>query len=310
MSGFRWPRPIPTLLIVAAASALASCGVAREVRGSSPTTTSTTTEPSTTADSTPPASARGPIYLALGDSAPVWNGNDSYPNHIASYYSPSIPDLELVNLAQSGATTSSMLKGPNGGASSQQQQAGAFVHAHQGSIALITIDIGGNDILGCITSATSASTTCIQKAEATMVTNLDSILTGLRQAVGPSVRIVGMTYYDPFLGDWLAGGADRTAAVGSVSLLTQLNSLLSGAYEAAGAQVADVQNAFQSTDLSTTVASAWGQIPIAVEEACTLLDITCRAGQTEGFGDDPNPGGGEVIARAFESTIRLLKPPG
>jgi len=310
MSESRWPRPVPTLLVVVAVAALASCGVARKVRGSSPTTTSTTTESRTTLDSTPSAIARGPIYLALGDSAPVWNGNDSYPNHIASYYSASIPDLELVNLAQSGATTSSMLKGPNGGAGSQQQQAGAFVHTHQGSIALITIDIGGNDILGCLTSATSVSTTCIQKAEAKMVANLDTILGGLRQAAGTSARIVGMTYYDPFLGDWLAGGADRTAAVGSVSLLTQLNSLLSGACARAGAQVADVQNAFQSTDLSTIVASPWGQAPIAVEEACTLLDITCRAGQTEGFGDDPNPGGGEVITRAFESTIGLLKPPG
>jgi len=301
---------VPTLLIVAVASALTSCGMTTKVGGSSPTTASTTTEPSTTADSTPPASARGPIYLALGDSAPVWNGNDSYPDHIASHYVASIPGLELVNLAQSGATTTSMLQGPMGGSGSQQQQAVSFLHAHQGSIALITIDIGGNDILGCITSATSASTPCIQKAEATMVTNLDTILTGLRQAVGTSARIVGMTYYDPFLGDWLAGGADRTAAVGSVSLLTQLDGLLSNAYEAAGAQVADVQNAFQSTDLSTTVASAWGQIPIAVEQACTLLDITCQAGQAEGFGDDPNPAGGEVIAKAFENIIGLLKPPG
>jgi len=294
---------------VVAATALTSCGTTPKVGGFSPTTTSATTEPHNTLDSTPSARARGPIYLALGDSAPVWNGNDSYPNHIAFYYATSIPGLELVNLAQSGATTTSMLQSPMGGTGSQEQRAVDLLHAHRGSIALITIDIGGNDILGCLTSATSASTTCIQKAEAKMVTNLDTILNGLRQAAGPSARIVGMTYYDPFLGDWLVGGADRTAAVGSVSLLTQLNGLLTDAYEAVGAQVADVQDAFQSTDLSTTVASPWGQVPVAVEQACTLLDIICRAGQAEGFGDDPNPGGGGVIAKAFENTIGLLKPP-
>lgn len=310
MEGPGWLRPVPALLIVAAASALVSCGTITTVGGRSPTTTSASTQPGTTLDSTPPASARGPIYLALGDSAPMWNGIDSYPNHIASYYVASIPGLELVNLAQSGATSASMLHTPMGSAGSQQQQAVDFLHAHQGSIALITIDIGGNDILGCVTSATSLSTSCIQEVEAKMVTNLDAILSGLRQAVGPFVRIVGMTYYDPFLGDWLAGGADRAAAVGSVPLLTQLNGLLSDAYEAADAQVADVQDAFRSTDLSTTVASSWGQIPVAVEQACTLLDITCQAGQAEGFGDDPNPAGGDAIAKAFERTIGALNPPG
>ena len=64
-----------------------------------------------------------------------------------------------------------------------------------------------------------------------------------------------MTYYNPLLGDWLAGGQTRSAAVGSVYLVSELNSLLTSAYENLGARVADVQDAFQATDLTMKVAS-------------------------------------------------------
>jgi len=256
--------------------------------------------------------ASGPIYLALGDSAPIWNGSASYPNLIAAHFRSSTPGLELVNLAVSGETTTSMLDSPNQGTSSQQEQAESFLRAHQGNIALITIDIGGNDILSCASDTTSDTSTdaCLEKAEATTVTNLGTILTGLRQAAGPSVRIVGMTYYDPYLGDWLAGGSGRVAAIQSVSTLVHFNDLLAKTYRTAGAQVADVQTAFQSTDLTAMVESTWGKIPISVDKACTLLDITCQQGQSEVLGDDPSPAGARVIAKAFETTIGPLRPTG
>ncbi len=279
----------------------------------SPTsTTSTTAVPGTTLSSTPPESASGPIYLALGDSAPIWNGNASYPNLIAAHYRSSVPGLELVNLAVSGETTTSMLDSADQGAASQQQQAVTFLHAHQGNIALITIDIGGNDILPCAseTASSAAVNACIQKAETQAVKNLVDILGELRQAAGSSVRIIGMTYYDPYLGDWLAGGSGREAAIQSVPALVRLNDLLAQTYRAADVQVADVQAAFQSTDLTTSVESPWGTVPIAVDQACSLLDIECQKGRSEGFGDDPNAAGARVIAKVFQTTIGPLKPPG
>jgi len=72
--------------------------------------------------------------------------------------------------------------------------------------------------------------------------------------------------------------------------------------------VADVADAFGATDLAHTVSSPWGQIPIGVYKACTLLDITCRVGTAESFGDAPNDAGAAVIARAFEHKIGTLRP--
>lgn len=274
-------------------------------------TTPATAEPGTTLNSTPPQHASGPIYLALGDSAPIWNGNASYPNLIAAHYRSSIPGLELVNLAVSGATTTSMLTSAIGGEGSQQQQAIAFLHAHRGHVALITIDIGGNDIVTCASAGISSgsSAACVDNAETTIATNLKVILDGLRQAAGPTVPIVGMTYYDPYLGNWLAGGNNRTAAVESVSSLVHFNDVLNDTYSAASAKVAKVQASFQSTNLSTDVETAWGKIPVAVYEACTFLDITCEGDRSEIFGDDPNAAGARVIAQAFESAIGELKRP-
>lgn len=243
------------------------------------------------------------LYLALGDSAPIWNGDVSYPNLLVAHYKTSGIDLKLTNMACSGETTSSMISGslcaPGG---SQLNDAEAFLRLHRGSVALITIDIGGNDIVYC-GSLTGIDASCVKKAEKTIRVNLDSIITGLRKAAGPSAPIVSMTYYDPFLGDWLAGGATQTIALDTVPILEHLNHMLTTIYAGFGDRVADVQGAFESTDLHTFVASPWGDVPVAVNNACSLLDITCQAGMPEGFGDDPNPAGAVVIAEAFETTI-------
>ncbi len=267
------------------------------------TTTSTLPTPGLTVDSIPPSQARGHIYLALGDSAPVWNGNASYPNYIAAHLRSSSKGLELVNLSVSGETSGSMLSGSSASSGSQQQRAVSFLKAHRSSVVLITIDIGGNDVLACGSGSNTDS--CLQQVEATMTSNLTTILSQLRDAAGPSVPIVGMTYYDPYLGDWLAGGSARSTATGSVAYLLTLNNLLAKTYEAAGDRVADVQDAFQSTDLSTYVSSPWGQVPVAVERACTLLDMSCRVGQ-QTLGSDPTPPGAKVIAQAFEKTIGVI----
>ncbi len=175
-------------------------------------------------------SGSGPFYLALGDSVPVWNGNNSYPYLIASNYSSTNPGLQVVDMACSSETTGTMLANSLCAPApqrSQQQEAVAFLQAHQGQVALITLDIGGNDVLPCVNGLT-VNLACIQQAESTMVQNLDTILSGIRQAAGPTVPIVGMNYFDPFLGDWLAGGSTQVLANLSVSLVTNLNTLLGG----------------------------------------------------------------------------------
>ena len=266
---------------------------------------------------TPEAPGHQPIYLALGDSAPMWDGTASYPDLITTHYQTSVPGLRLVNLSQSGATTTSMLQSYFT-STSQLERAELYLRAYRGSVALVTIDIGGNDVLPCTSAiltgtgtgtGTGTTTGCLATVESRMIANLHTILTGLRQAAGPGVRIVGMTYYNPFLGDWLAGGTARAGVIGSTPSLVQLNGLLSQAYAQTGSQVADVQGAVDATDLTTLVPSTWGDVPVAVTRACSLLDIGCTAGQAELGGDDPTVAGAAVIAQAFESTIGTLSPP-
>lgn len=233
----------------------------------------------------------GPYYLALGDSVPVWDGSSSYPNLLLAQYQKALPNLQLVNLAVSGETTTSMLQ------SGQFAAALAFLQAHQNEIALITIDIGGNDVVGC---GFSSDPNCFSQAEATMEQNLTTILDGLRAAAS-GAPIFGMTYYDPFLGNWLAGGAAQTQALAQIPQVVTLNNELTALY--GPANTADVQGAFEVTNSTTLESSPWGTAPVDVVDACQWLDIFCAAGQTEGFGDDPNIAGQVQIANAFEKVI-------
>jgi lysophospholipase L1-like esterase len=238
-------------------------------------------------------------YLALGDSVPVFNGSSSYPNLILGHYQGKLPGLQLNDIAIFGETTTSMLQG------GQYQQALNFLQAHQGHVALITIDIGGNDIVGCALSIASAdpNSPCSVQALATIQQNLSAILAGLH-AAAPGVPVIGMNYYDPLLGDWLGGGTYRTLALTTVQLLVVLNRELTSLYGGAG-NTADVQQEFRSLDLNTMVSSPWGEVPIAVDRACSWLDIVCQPGSPEGFGsgDDPNDAGAVAIASAFERRI-------
>jgi lysophospholipase L1-like esterase len=240
-------------------------------------------------------------YLALGDSVPVANFQMSYPYLIANRH----PHLQLVNMACSGETTETMLDGafcPEGG--SQYQRALAFLDAHSGSVGLITIDIGGNDVGPCIDAADVQ--TCLANALATMESNLTLILAGLRSAAGPQVLIVGMNYFNPFLGDWLSPSpSDQTLVTESIAGLQLLNADLEQLYSQVGAPVADVFDAFDTSEMNTLRNSKWGMVPVAVKRACTLLDIFCQKGGPEGLGDDPNAAGAVVISHAFFKVLRL-----
>lgn len=229
-------------------------------------------------------------YLALGDSVPVWNGTSSYPYLILRRYQRKLPGLRLNDLAVSG----SMLD------AGQYRQALGFLDTHRRHIALITIDIGGNDVVGCGTR-TGIDYTCFNGARVTIRRNLTAMLAGLH-AAAPGVPVIGMSYYDPFLGYRLAGGPYRSFALSTLPLLRTLNRELTSLY-GGPTKRADVQGAFRSTDFKTAVASPWGKVPVAVARACSWLDIQCLAGAPDVFGDDPNHAGAAAIASAFERTI-------
>ena len=154
-----------------------------------------------------------PVYLALGDSLsrgiqPLPNGTlvattQGYVDDLYGALRLTHPFLQLAKLGCSGETTTTMLNGgvcayPMG---NQVDQAVAFIQTHR--VALITITIGGDNILQCISTSGGVKQTCVQDGLIAVGTDLPQILTKLRVAAGPTVPIVAANYYDPILAAWV-----------------------------------------------------------------------------------------------------------
>src|SRR5437667_1016007 len=150
------------------------------------------------------ASAAPTYYVTLGDSLAAgtqpghFSTNESYTDQLFADLRAGKPTLQHVKLGCPGETTASMItpdlpfegrnahnlcQYPHG---SQLAEAVSFLHAHQKFVALVTIDIGPNDLFR------GGGVPAIR-------TNLPLILGALREAAGPGVPVVGMNFYDPFL---------------------------------------------------------------------------------------------------------------
>ena len=175
------------------------------------------------------------------------------------------PGLTLVKLGCAGETSTTILSGglcqyPQGG--SQLDEAEAFLLAHPGQVALVTIDLGANDIEVC-GSVAGIDQACVAQAVASVASNLPVVLARLRAAAGPEVPIVGMNYYNPFLAAWFVNPA---LALASDAGLVAFNGLLAAIYGAFAIPVADVAGAFHASDF-TPVAAAGG-VPLNVLLVC------------------------------------------
>lgn len=270
-------------------------------------------------------------YLALGDSLaqgvqpatpPLPPGdtlgqsietNQGYANDIYAHYAPEFRGrLTLEKLGCPGETTTSMLTGagspctyPQG---SQLASAVAFIRAHRGETRLITIDIGANDVDGCVTGGV-ISETCVATGIGTIEHNLPLILGALRRAAGPSTPIVGMNLYDPFLAAYLTGAAGQATARDSAALSEKINQILAASDQAAGARTADVQDAFSTTDFTRTATlPGIGTVPLNVARICTWTWMC--APPPVGPNIHANAAGYAVIAAAFERVIGFRIRPG
>jgi lysophospholipase L1-like esterase len=244
----------------------------------------------------PPPPAR--YYVSLGDSLSTGTGvpaGQGYVDNIFAHESARLSGLVAQRFGCAGATTTSMING--GGCSypqgSQLSAAEVFLAAHPGQIAFVTIDIGANDITPCF-SAAGVNQTCAENAIATVVSNLTTILGGLRSAAG-AVPTFGMSYYDPFLALWVSG--NQSAATQSEQVAVVGNAQIAGVYGAQGAQVADVQTAFDTTNFAMTGSYNGTTVPQNVANICAWT-LMCSAGNIHA-----NTTGYQVIANAFQPLI-------
>jgi lysophospholipase L1-like esterase len=118
-------------------------------------------------------------YLALGDSLaygyqPTHVTGQGYVDDLYTSLHNADSRVVLENLGCPGETSGTMLSGgvcPFAGAPNQMDAAVAFLRAHPGRVKLITIDIGANDVDGCLSSG-SIDVTCISNGLTAIATNL------------------------------------------------------------------------------------------------------------------------------------------
>ena len=154
--------------------------------------------------------------------------------------------------------------------------ADAFITAHKGHIALITVSIGGNDVTGCAANASPVS--CVAGAVQGIKTNVTTLAGDLRAAAGPKVPIIGSTYPDVILGAYVhptvppSAGTVNLAKLSVVAFKSLINPSLSTAYASASGALVDVTRASGSyVPLTRTVRTAgYGTVPVAVASVCRL----------------------------------------
>jgi lysophospholipase L1-like esterase len=245
------------------------------------------------------------FYLSLGTSLSVGiqpnragqnrRTKEGYPDQLYAALSETRPKLRHVMLGCSGETTVTMIVGGicDYAEGSQLAEAVRFLRDHQGSVALVTIDMGANDIEPCGALSGAAQQLCVITALGNVSANLPTILGALRAAAGPSVLIVAMNYYNPFLAAWFQ---DPALARASDVLLRALNGVLEVIYtNLFGVPVADVAGAFLSSDFSPVPEA--GGIPTNVLMICQLTWMC--APPPVGPNIHANADGYLVIAEAF-----------
>jgi lysophospholipase L1-like esterase len=247
-----------------------------------------------------PAPIGRPLYLALGDSlaAGVGASNPGVTGYVPQFYEllrqqlacqpagrPSCRSLALRNLGVGGATSTTLI-------ATQLPEAVAELEARNGDrnphndVQVVTIDIGGNDLFGVVSSSCAAgpSPECaalIQARLEAFAANFTQILGELRAAAGPDTVIVAMTYYNPLPSCQLASLAPLADAVleGGGGVTVGLNDLIRSIAAAHGVLVAE----------------AYGQL---------------GPGELVGGSDclHPNDAGYQVITEAFAAALTEAQP--
>jgi lysophospholipase L1-like esterase len=233
------------------------------------------------------------LYVSLGDSyasgyQPTAQGKGANTRNGFAYQVPKLAAargyrFKLVNFGCGGATTESLLQrkdcdpralGPGGKPYAGRTQIGAaerFLRRHRGKVGLITVSIGGNDVTRCARDANPIP--CVVAGVTAINENVVKISKRLRAAAGPKVRIVGITYPDVILGQWVGENANQDLARLSVTAFKDfINPALTKAYEAVGGTLVDVtaaSGAYASLDDQVAMPSGT-LVPKAVADVCRL----------------------------------------
>jgi lysophospholipase L1-like esterase len=243
------------------------------------------------------AAANSPTYyVSLGDSYSV--GYQPEPGGATPGYATYVAQhthLTLVNFGCAGATTTTLMYTVGCPAvlphtagdqpyptTTQAAAALAFIAAHRGHIGLITVTIGGNDVVPCAKMPNPA--TCVLDATASISNNVTALATQLRAAAGPQVPIIGSTYPDVILGRYVwpsrppSTSSLNLAKLSVTAFKAIINPALDKSYAKSDGAFVDVTEASGAyASLTHTVhTKAFGTIPVPVARVCSLTWFCTR----------------------------------
>ena len=276
-------RTLPLAAAVAVTLALTACGGDPEPAAPSATRAPASSSPAPSESPSPSASGGGGLYVALGDSlaAGYQPGgaelrDTAYPALTAGRLGATAGELTLENLGCSGETTTSLVKGGkcDFAAGSQLEQAEKLLEASD-DVALVTIDIGGNDLLRCVRGGAQIDAACVKSGVATVKKNLPTILDRLRAAAGPDVPVLVLGYYNP----WLAAKALDQPVKGvdaAAKAYTSLSTTIEAAAKASGTTFVGLDEAFSTNDTTPTTING-RSVPENAAKICTLTNICTAA---------------------------------
>ena len=252
------------------------------------------------------AAPSGKVYLALGDSLaasfqPNGDVRHGYAEQVFQLEQEGIPDLRLVKLACPGERTNTIDRPrrvcpyPAG---SQLDQAVSVLESRD--VAFVTLQIGSNDVFRCFRFGRAVfDQGCVDDLLPKLQDRLTSIVQTL-QAAGPGVPIVGATYYDPLLAAWNVPGIDHDAVVAIQDVWQSFDDALEQTYAGLGVPVADMEDAFSTTDFGTIVhLRRFGDVPLNVARVCQWT----YACSPRGFDPHPNTIGYARMTEAWEAAI-------
>jgi lysophospholipase L1-like esterase len=253
-------------------------------------------------------------YVALGDSLAVGvqpdrdgrnrSTSQGYVDAVARSLRRTHAGLRTVKLGCSGETARSMLAGDHCRypAGSQLAQAESFLRSHPGRVVAVTVNIGDNDVEGCL-AGERIDAACLRRQMAKLRKRLPRIARRLRSAGGAGARIVGLADYDQFLAAWLDGRRGRRFARRSVAAIGELNRTVGAVYRHAGLRAADAGSAFGTFDLTHYAQlRGHGRVPRAVQRICSWTWACSDA--PVGFNDHANATGYRVLGRVVLRAVR------
>ena len=185
-----------------------------------------------------------PVPLGVAASSAPPGYNQGYSDQLYKLLRGSATQLQLVKLGCGGETTTTFVSGEicRYDGLAQFDEAIAFVRAHRDAMSLITVDLGANDVIECIFALDRR---CFDAGLAVVEANLPPLLDALHDAAGDGTLLVGMTYYDVFVG------------TPAKAMVDEFNAALEEIYAASDVPVADVAGAFAANPSATCSWTWW-----------------------------------------------------